>query len=313
MGTKNEHDFAARQSWNGGTTQPARPLQANLAAPTCGGSVPSSPHVCFPPMLLPWQIERAALLHRFCQTVDRRRAAGVSVRKAVKYFAWFWKDRPYRTAPHIKARFSRPTLVALFYRWRRAGKSPDCFALHYSDRLAPVTAEEIRRFADACARADTVSFRRAVRLAGFEASVGYRILARLPGGLIQGLKGIFKDRRQARIEAEGAIRKFKAEERRRLATERARGRKAMRLLNDFIGRRGCGGVEILPAGGQRPRFRAFNACFRDFTREWATRFHRRDAAWVTKANIRSRLRGMQVPWWQRRSSRMRRWNPPRSS
>ena len=262
MGTPKQ--FATRQGRSRSCKAPAQPLQSTLVAPARGSCVPILPRAQFPSAFpLRWFRERAERLHRFCKAVERRRAAGMSLRKAVRYFAWFWKDRPYRTAPHIKARFSKPTLVALYYRWRRNGKSPDCFELHYAGRLPPVTAEEIRRFADACARADTVSLRRAVGLAGFEASGGYRILARLPGGLIQGLKGIFKDRRQARIEAEGAIRKFKAEERRRLATEQARSRKLERqlrgklhrllaadvarsrkltkLAGSFIGRRGCGG------------------------------------------------------------------------
>lgn len=197
----------------------------------------------------PWQGERAGRLHRFCKAVERRRAAGMPMRKAAKYFAWFWRDRHYRTAPHIKAKFSRSTLVKLYYVWRRNAKSPDCFRLHYGDRLAPVTAGEVRRFTDACARADTVSISQAARLAGSEWASGQRVVARLPAWLVLQIKRVFTERRHARREARAAIKEFQAQMRCRDKAAAARGRKVKRLLESFIGRRGMSGVESnLPKG-----------------------------------------------------------------
>ena len=112
------------------------------------------PVVTFP---LRWERERAMRLHRACKTIERRSAAGMPVRKAVQYFAWFWKDRTYRTAPHIKTRFGKATLVTLYYHWLRNGKSPSCFVLHYAARLAPLRAGQVRRFMGACGKAGTVS------------------------------------------------------------------------------------------------------------------------------------------------------------
>jgi len=173
---------------------------------------------------LPWMRERANRLHRFCKTVERRRAGGMSVRKAVKHFAWFWKDHPYRTAPHIKTKFSRAALVCLYYRWRRNGKSPECFALHYGDRLPPVTPEQIRRFVRACGTGGAVSISQAARLAGFERAIACRIRARLPARLVRRIKGVFKERRQAELEAEAAVKHFQRDMRLRLEADQRRGR-----------------------------------------------------------------------------------------
>jgi hypothetical protein len=205
----------------------------------------------------------------------------MSVRKAVKYFAWYWRDRPYRTAPHIKARLRRSTLVNLYYHWRRNGKSPNCFGLHYGDRLATITVEEIRRFVDACGEAGTASLGQAARLAGFERGRDRRILARLPGPLVRRIKALFKERHQGQLQArevaaqlqgrlvratkailaersqaELEARKLSAQLQGRLNRLRAgvvsRGRKLDTLLNSFIARRGGGGMDSTSFEKDRP-------------------------------------------------------------
>ena len=229
--------------------------------------VPASFRACFSsPLQLPWMRERAERLHRACKTIERQRAAGVSVRKAVKHFAWFWKDRHYRTAPHIKARFSRSTLVILYYHWRRNGKCPGCFALHYADRLAPVTPEEMGRFMDACGKTGTVSLSQAAILAGFERAKACRIRARLPGPLVRQIRKIFKARRLGEIEARKLVKqfqgqkhrleieverlanRFRGQKHRLLAADAARSRKLTRFSESFIGGRGVSGVESTPEG-----------------------------------------------------------------
>jgi hypothetical protein len=147
----------------------------------------------------------------------------MSVRKAVKHFAWFWKDRHYRTALHFKARLSRSTLVVLYYRWRRSGKSPACFALHYADRLAPVTPEKVRAFLGACATAGTKSMSQAARLTGgLKSNRPSRVISRLPNVLVQRIKGIFKERRQAELKARAAVKQLQREMRQLLDADRRR-------------------------------------------------------------------------------------------
>jgi hypothetical protein len=166
--------------------------------------------------------ERAVRLHRICKAIERRRAQGVGVRKAVVQPAWFWRERHYRTAPRIKCRFARSTLVALYYQWRGSGQSPDCFVLHYAERLAPVTPDELRRFIRACAQAGTVSVRQAGRLAGFERARTNRILTRLPSRLVLRIERCFEERRQAELEAGAAAETFHRETRRLQEAERGR-------------------------------------------------------------------------------------------
>jgi hypothetical protein len=246
------------------------PLTVMPLATARGIRVPD-PRANFSPAFpLTWTRERAERLHQFCKTVERQRAAGVSVRKAVKHFAWFWKDRPYRTAPHIKARFGGPTLVALYYYWRRNGKSPGCFALHYADRLAPITPKEMRRFLDACGNAGTISPSQATILAGFERARACRIRARLPGPLVRQIKKIFKARRLAKIEARRLASQFReqkhlleiearklvkqsqGQKHRLLAADAARSRKLTRLAESFIRGRRVAGVESTSLEGKAP-------------------------------------------------------------
>ena len=228
------------------------PLHQTPPAPTRARRVPLARVHFFPTFMLPWQCERAERLHRFCKSIERRRAAGVSVRKAVTYFAWFWKDRPYRTAPHIKAHFSGPTLVSLYYRWRRNGKSPACFALHYADRLAPVTLEQMRRFLGACGKAGTESLSQATTLAGLGRAAACRIRTRLPRPLVRQIKGNFKERRQAKLKARAAVKHFRWQMRVQKAAESARSRKLKRLADSFVARRGVSGVDSTSRRAKAP-------------------------------------------------------------
>ena len=251
MGTMN-NDLAARQSTHDRDLASRVPLVQMSAAPAREEVVPTSRAHFFPTFMLLWPSERAERLHRFCKSIERRRAAGVSVRKAVTYFAWFWKDRPYRTAPHIKARFSGTTLVQLYYRWRRNGKSPVCFVLHYAERMAPVTREQMRRFLGACGKAGTVSLSQAASLAGFERAQFCRIRTRLPGPLVRRIKGIFKERRKAELETRADAKKFQGRKRRRLAAESARSRKPNRLEKSLVARRGVSGVDSTSRRAKAP-------------------------------------------------------------
>jgi hypothetical protein len=187
--------------------------------------------------------ERAERLHRIFKAVERQRAGGMPVRRAVQYHAWFCKHHPYRTAPHVKSGFSSATLVVMYYHWRRSGKSPDCFELHYVTRLAPVTPKQMRRLVRACGKFGTVSFSQAARLAGLNRALACRILSRLPCALAAQLKGIFRERRREGLEARAAETAFERKKRRRLAVDAVRSRKMQKLAGSSTGRRGRGRVD----------------------------------------------------------------------
>jgi hypothetical protein len=196
--------------------------------------------------------ERAERLHQFCKTVDRRRAAGVPVRKAVTYFAWFWKDRPYRTAPHIKARLSRSTLVRLYYRWRRNGKSPDCFALHYVDRLPLVPLEIVHAFLAACATPGVIHWSQALRLTDLKGLSFPRVFSALPERARQTIRETFTARRHAQIEVRKLVNQVQGQMRRLVAADAAKSRKLMRLAEFVYRRPASRTVESTCQGGKAP-------------------------------------------------------------
>lgn len=201
--------------------QPQESSSLRLPMTNARGAAAPTPRASFPQMVpLPWVMERADRLHRFCKSVERRRAAGVSVRRAVEYFAWFWRDRSYRTAPKIKAKFSRSRLVVLYYLWLRSGRSPGCFVVNYGGRRAPVTAEQLRAFVGALARAGSLAD--AARIAGFQDGRPERLLGRLPGRLIVRLKRFFKERAKVAAQDQAAILGLGRELRRLRAAPRLR-------------------------------------------------------------------------------------------
>lgn len=84
-----------------------------------------------------WQIERVKLAHRICTRIAGRVARGHSIGKSFTYFAWYWRDRFYRTDPGRRVRLSRPTIIRLYYQWQKNGQTPDSLRLCYGRRGGP--------------------------------------------------------------------------------------------------------------------------------------------------------------------------------
>jgi hypothetical protein len=79
-----------------------------------------------------WQIERASLLQRGCVSVERRAMNhGCTERAAIARLARTFRARHYRSVPSRRIRLSGGRLATLFYRWKRSGRTPAAFALHY--------------------------------------------------------------------------------------------------------------------------------------------------------------------------------------
>src|ERR1035437_3377453 len=148
-----------------------------------------------------WMRQWANWLHQICKSIERQSAAGRSVRKAARHCAWVWKSRSYRTAPQIKVRFAQATLVNRYYQWLREGKSPDCFVLHYADRLPPVTPEIVRGFVVACATPGVTRWRQARKLTDLKGLSFHRVFAALPTRMRRVILDTFTARKQAEIDA----------------------------------------------------------------------------------------------------------------
>ncbi len=86
------------------------------------------------------------MLHRCFGCVERKRAKGVPLRRALRYFAWRWNGKLFRSDPRHKTRFARSTLVALYYRWRRQGRKPEALLLKTNEPRVALTRELLEGF-----------------------------------------------------------------------------------------------------------------------------------------------------------------------
>jgi len=183
----------------------------------------------------PWFRERAARLHRFFRTVERRRERGQSLRSALQSFVRSSRGCTYRTAPKVRMRFTRPTLRTNFYHWLRNGRTAECLALKFAGKLAPVTGNLARSFVLACATPGTLWFSQAGRRVRTRKVSAHRILATLPPQTLAKIKAEMKARRVAEMATRRSVKRIEAAIRKRLATDRCRARrisKLARALND---------------------------------------------------------------------------------
>jgi hypothetical protein len=90
--------------------------------------------------------ERAATLHRIFTCVDRARAKGKSLRRALWRPSWAWNGEPFRCDPSRRMRFSQTTLRALYYIWRRGGKNPEAVLLRCHEPRARISQEMLGDF-----------------------------------------------------------------------------------------------------------------------------------------------------------------------
>lgn len=75
--------------------------------------------------LSPVEIERADRLHRKFTSAEKSLAAGSPLKKVFGHFSWYWRQRTYHCARTRKVRFGYSTLVTLYYRWIKAGRSKE--------------------------------------------------------------------------------------------------------------------------------------------------------------------------------------------
>jgi hypothetical protein len=98
----------------------------------------------------PWQRERCQLLHRLCLAIERKRERGRTLRQALRWPGWYWKNRTYRCDPTRKIQISRGTLKNCYYIWRRGGKTAASLSLRYGTSAIPIPQNDVLRFVRSC-------------------------------------------------------------------------------------------------------------------------------------------------------------------
>ncbi len=87
------------------------------------------------------------MLLRFFQCVDRRRRAeGVSLWHALRFFSWKWDRTAYRSDPRKRRRFSRYTLRSLYYKWVRSGRDPAVLLLKVREPRGRISGNTLSDF-----------------------------------------------------------------------------------------------------------------------------------------------------------------------
>ncbi len=125
----------------------------------------------------PWVLERAKLLHTICRHVERRLPKD-GILRAARRFARRWNGRSFRCEPTRKLRLGGSTLVRFFYQWKKAGRCPAAFQLHFQAGTAPVPGTLVEMFAKACQAEGVTSMR-----TGFDAVVRHWERGHFVGGL----------------------------------------------------------------------------------------------------------------------------------
>ena len=112
-----------------------------------------------------WQRERLQRLLRICRCLERGRQQGKPLRKMLVKHAWRWKNRHYACDPEMAIRFTRGTLLRVYYQWKRGGQTPAAIALRYWSTNRKLPASHVLAMARRCAAPNARSFAAAWRQA----------------------------------------------------------------------------------------------------------------------------------------------------
>jgi hypothetical protein len=98
-----------------------------------------------------YQLEKARRLHRRFRSAEAGAQRGKPVTKSLRRFAWYWKDRSFRTDPKRKFQFSLATLLRLYRQWQRGGCVVSALYPRYRPAGANIPAPVVCRFMEFCA------------------------------------------------------------------------------------------------------------------------------------------------------------------
>lgn len=104
-----------------------------------------------------WVRERAETLHRLCQEIARRNAAGESIHKVADAISARWDAKPFKSDPRKSWRLSKSRLVNLFFEWKKV-PSPETLLLRYqvAGSSRTVTDEDAAEFAEFATRHESL-------------------------------------------------------------------------------------------------------------------------------------------------------------
>ena len=110
----------------------------------------------------PWQRERSRRLLSILRGLDKRVRRGQKLAPSVRIAARRWEATYYSGDPAREVRFSEKTLINLYYKWRRANRSPDAIALHYRKQQR-VGARQVAELVRAATLPGVTTFRAAFK------------------------------------------------------------------------------------------------------------------------------------------------------
>ena len=99
-----------------------------------------------------WQSERAAIVHRACQSVQRLVDARHSVAVATRRTAARFAGRPFKCDPSRRLALSALTLRRAWNKWRMAGQVPSALRQQFRPVNSTVSALVLCQFIDLCAK-----------------------------------------------------------------------------------------------------------------------------------------------------------------
>ena len=110
------------------------------------------------------QREHSRRLHRICKCIEGRVQRGQKLRKAVRWFSFYWRERRYKANPERKVPACPATLLRAYYRWKEGGRCPEAVAYRYQSPVKRVTPMEVRRLLGLCVSEDVDSLAAGFRM-----------------------------------------------------------------------------------------------------------------------------------------------------
>jgi hypothetical protein len=110
-----------------------------------------------------WKRERVQRLCRIFHCIERGQSRGKTIRKMLVGHAWRWKGRHYKSSPERPIRFTRGTLLRLFYQWQNGGKTPESLTLRYRCGNQKASSGRVVELMRLCLVPGTMSFSVAYR------------------------------------------------------------------------------------------------------------------------------------------------------
>lgn len=156
--------------------------------------------------------ERAKILERICQAIARRVQKGEKLKSSIARFVRQWDQKPLPSGASL--RLSAPTLIRLYYRWRKTG------AAAFSRNYCSVTESQLpsalaSAFLAECLAPETLSMAGAARRAQADWSAKHagqpyryrQFLRRFSQQELQAIRELHNLNRAARL-ARAEIRRF---------------------------------------------------------------------------------------------------------